>query len=301
MNSDRLRFTMLIQDMIPVGPKTTMRIGGKARFYGEILTQQDMERAVTFAKEKNVPLILLGSGSNTVFADDTIDALVVRIKAETVQRKEHRLIVQAGKNLATFVNECAEIGLDLSALTGIPGTLGGALFGNAGQGPKGTWLDAFVVDVTAYVDEEWKTFTKEDCHFRYRESVFKDIARDKKIPPIIWEATLEIPGGDPVAIKQTIESLLQKRIETQPHVKTAGSCFKAVGTEPAWKLIDAAGMRGMRIGGIEISPKHANFLINAGGGTFEDAKRVVESVKTKVPHALDVEMRFIEPDGSLAF
>lgn len=278
-----------------------MRIGGKARWYGEIATREDVAQAAAFSLEKNIPLIVLGSGSNTVFADDTIEALVVRIKAEAVTRAGNRLTVQSGKNLAMLINECAEQGLDLSALTGIPGTLGGALFGNAGQGPKGTWLGAFVIDVTAFIDGEWKTLTKDQCIFRYRESIFKDTAHGKNIPPVIWEATLEIPSGDPATIKKNVEALLQKRIETQPHVKTAGSCFKAVGGEPAWKLIDAAGLRGTRVGGVEISPKHANFLINAGSGTFHDAKQIVQTVKDKIPAQLEVEMRFIEPDGSLAF
>lgn len=305
---------MQIQEHIPVGSKTTMRIGGTARYYADLLTRQDIEAAVAFAQEKRVPLIILGGGSNTIFADGEVEALVVRIKAEAVTFPDgsgssdprpqagmsgpRTLVVQSGKILASLINECAQDGLDLSTLAGIPGTIGGAIFGNAGQGPKGTWLDSSIVDVTAFVDGKWKTFTKEECVFRYRESVFKDMRRKT---PLIWQATLYTPSGDPATIKNTVEALLKKRFETQPHLKTAGSCFKAVGATPAWQLIAGAGLRGVRIGDVELSAKHANFLMNIGRGTFADAKQIVERVKAEVPEHLEVEMRFIERDGSLAF
>ncbi len=272
-----------------------MRIGGSARYFAELQTRQDAEDAFRFSRENKIKLLPLGSGSNTIFAPE-VDVLVVQVKHATVQVDGDRVTVGAGKNLALLIRELALLGLDLSALTGIPGTVGGAIFGNAGQGPVGVWIDAFIESVTVY-DGMWKTMTKGECDFRYRESVFKDSPQ----PLIIWEAVLRLPKADPAAIKTTVESLLQKRIETQPHLKTAGSCFKAIGDTPAWKLIDAAGLRGFRIGDIEISPKHANFLINTGQATYADAVAVVENVKEKIPEDMAVEMRFIEPDGSLRF
>lgn len=294
---------MQIQELVNVGGKTTMRIGGQARFYGEIRSTGDAEQAIAFAEEKKVPLIVLGNGANTVFSDDVINALVVRIKDETVIVAESIrtdtcvLTVSGGKNLPMLINELAAQGWDLSPLTGIPGTVGGAIVGNAGQGPKGIWIDTYVKDVTAYTDRHWKKFPKQECWFEYRESVFKHL----KEPAIIWEATFEVPKGEPAAIKAEIERLLRKRIETQPHLKTAGSCFKAVGGTPAWQLLDAAGLRGYKVGDVEISEKHANFLLNKGTATYADAKKIVEIAKAKVSEPLQVEMRFIEPDGSLAF
>jgi len=116
---------------------------------------------------------------------------------------------------------------------------------------------------------------------------------------LIWEAVLIVPRGDPDTIKANIQTLLQKRIETQPHVRTAGSCFKAVGDTPAWKLIDAAGLRGLKVGDIEISPKHANFLISGENPTFSDAMEVITRVKKAVPEGLEVEMRCYGEDGGL--
>jgi UDP-N-acetylmuramate dehydrogenase len=295
---------MEIKELASVGGKTTMRIGGKARMFANLQSREDVEEAVKIATEKNLPLILLGSGSNTVFSDGVIEAFVARIDYTTSAIDGNTVTVGGGANLAMLVNYLAKQGLDLSPLTGIPGTVGGAIFGNAGQGPKGTWMDSYVVSVTAFIGDGWKTFTREECGFGYRESAFKLWTKkmDKwLIMPVIWEVVLKVPSGEPAAIQTEVQRLLQVRIDTQPHLKTAGSCFKAVGGTPAWKLIDEAGLRGHRVGGIEIAEKHANFLLNKGDATYADAKAIVEKVKATIAEPLDVEMRFIEPDGSLAF
>lgn len=288
--------TMELKEHVSIRQKTTMRIGGVVRYLADLKMKDDVQEAVRFGAEQNLSLLPLGSGSNTIFADGEVDVFVVQVKNDALTVQGNRVTVGAGKNLAMLINELAERGLDLSSLTGIPGTVGGAIFGNAGQGPKGIWIDSFVESVTAYVDGEWRILSKDECGFAYRESIFKN---GKYRAPIIWEVTLALPSGNPDAVKANIEILLRKRIETQPHLKTAGSCFKAVGDTPAWKLIDDAGLRGFKVGGVEISPKHANFLINAGEATFADAVGVVEMVKQKVQQGLEVEMRFIEADGTI--
>lgn len=288
---------MELKELFPIKGKTTMRIGGAVRKYAMLQSQADCEEAVKAAADAKLPLIVLGSGSNTLFADGEIAAMVVQIGNTASAVAGNRVTVGGGKNLAMLINELAKQDLDLSALTGIPGTVGGALFGNAGQGPKGIWIDTYVVSVTAYMDGQWRTMTREECHFRYRESAFKD----HPTPSIIWEAVLEVPSRPGAEVQANVEALLKKRIETQPHLKTAGSCFKAVGGTPAWQLLDKAGLRGLRIGGVEISPKHANFLINVGEATYADAKAVVEQAKKAVPDQLEVEMRFIENDGTPAY
>lgn len=288
---------MEMKELVALGGKTTMRIGGQARWYGEITAKEDCEQAVAFAKEKRLPLILLGGGSNTLFADGVIDAVVVRMKAAETAVDGNDVTVKGGVILGSLINELAERNLDLSALTGIPGTVGGAIVGNAGQGPKGVWIDSFTVSVTAFVNGAWKTFSKQECAFAYRESAFKHMSA----VPIVWEATLRVPSRPAGEVRAEVERLIQKRIETQPHLRTAGSCFKAVGGTPAWQLLDAAGLRGKKFGGVEIAQKHANFLLNDGTATYADAVAAVEAAKTAVPDALEVEMRFIEQDGSLRF
>lgn len=287
---------MEIQEHVPLAPKTTMRIGGAARYFAEPQTKSEVEEVLKFAADKNLPLIVLGGGSNTIFEDGEIQAVVMRIQAAQVAVDGNTVRVEAGKHLPVLINELAEQGLNLSPLTGIPGRMGGAVVGNAGQGPKGVWIDSFVHSVTAFADGQWKTFSKEECNFSYRESIFKEISP----PPVIWEICLTVPSGKAEEIREEVERLLQKRIETQPHTKTAGSCFKAVSGTPAWQLIDAVDMRGAKVGGVSISEKHANFLINDGSATFADTIALIEKTKSAVPEELEVEMRLVQENGSLA-
>jgi UDP-N-acetylmuramate dehydrogenase len=296
----------MIQEFVNIGGKTTMRIGGQAHFYAELETKDDVEAAWAFAMEHDVPMIPLGGGSNTVFADGVVEALVVRIKNESMAVEGNdpstgsgqAVRVAGGKNLVTLINELAAKNLDLSPLTGILGTVGGAIFGNAGQGPTGIWIGKYVKEVSVFWENEWRVLSKEDCDFSYRESVFK---HGPDAHPLIWEVLLTVPTREKKDIEADIQMLLKKRLETQPHVKTAGSCFKAVGETPAWRLIDAANLRGHTVGDVQIAEKHANFLLNTGKATFEDASALVRDVKQKVGHDLEVEMRFIGNDGSLVF
>jgi UDP-N-acetylmuramate dehydrogenase len=110
-----------------------------------------------------------------------------------------------------------------------------------------------------------------------------------------------VPSKPEAEVKASIESLLQKRFETQPHIKTAGSCFKALpdGT-PAWKLIEVAGLRGAKAGGVEISEKHANFLLNTDKGTFQDVLSLAKIIKERVPQIAGIEMRLYGEDGTIA-
>ncbi len=288
----------MFQELVSLAGKTTMRIGGQAQYYAELKTKDDIEAAWAFAQTHEVPMITLGGGSNTIFADGVIDALIIRIKHESVEVDGNTVRVGSGKNLPMLINELAEQGLDLSPLTGILGTVGGAIFGNAGQGPTGIWMDTFVKEILVFEENEWRTLSKDDCDFGYRESIFK---HGPEARPVIWEAVLQVPSHPKEKIKEKIQTLLQRRIETQPHVKTAGSCFKAVGETPAWKLIDASGLRGFHVGGVQIAEKHANFLLNTDKATFEDAVALVKHVKQNVSEELAVEMRFIGNDGSLVY
>ncbi len=285
---------MQIQERIPLAPKTTMRIGGNARYYTELQTQRDAEEAMQFAQSKGIPMIVLGAGSNTIFADGTIEALVVRVVAKSIEVSGNTVRAEAGASLATVVTHLAKRGLDLSAVSGIPGTVGGAIFGNAGQGPQGTWIDHFVQTVTVFLEGEWKTLSREECGFGYRESIFKKLNN-----PLLWKVTLSVPSRAAKDIEQDIGILLKKRTVAQPFTRTAGSCFKAVEGTPAWKIIDAAGLKGYRVGDLQVSDKHANFLINTGNGTFADASRLVETIRERTGKPLELEMRFIGESGSL--
>lgn len=282
-----------------IGAKTTMKIGGTARYYGEIATKEDVVQAHTFAKEKNIPLITFGGGSNTVFADGEVNALVCRMKADKMDVSGNVVRVEPGKILGSMLFELAEHDLDFSKMTGILGTMGGAVFGNAGQGFTGTWINSFIKEVTFFLDGEWKTWTNAECNFRYRESGFKDLANAGHLL-LIWETVLELPSRPKEEIKADIAAALKRRTETQLTLKTAGSFIK---TQPdgtmAWQLIDAAGLRGKRIGGVEISEKHANFLVNVENGSFNDVVEMDKLVREKIPQIPNIEMRLYGEDGRI--
>ncbi len=285
---------MQIQELVPLAPKTTMRIGGNARYFAELLTKSDVEGAWQFAQGKGVPMIVLGAGSNTIFADKTIEALVVRVLAKAMEVSGNTVRAEAGLPLATLIAQLAKQGLDLSALTGIPGTVGGAVFGNAGQGPQGTWFDHYIQTVSAFIEGEWKIFSGEECDFHYRESVFKRLHN-----PLLWKVTISVPSRATEAIEKDISTLLKKRSVAQPFTRTAGSCFKTLDGTPAWRIIDAAGLKGLTVGGLQVSEKHANFLINAEQGTFADARSLIETIRERTGQPLELEMRLIEESGSL--
>lgn len=287
---------MEIQPLVSIGTKTTMKIGGQARAYAELSTKHDVEEASRYAQEHGLPLIMLGGGSNTVFADGIVEALVCRIKNSDTKIEGNTITVNAGVTLGTLINELAEKDLDLSTLTGIPGTIGGAIIGNAGQGFGGRWIDSYVRSVTVFMEGRWQTLSPVACRFRYRESGFKEING----PVVVWEVVLEVPSRPAAEVKAEVEALLQRRIETQPHLKTAGSAFKSLpdGT-PAWKLIDEAGLRGARIGDLEISTKHCNFFTNAGKATFDDVLKMTALIREKVPRIEGIEMRLYGHDGKI--
>ncbi|HEY9713921.1 MAG TPA: FAD-binding protein, partial [Chroococcales cyanobacterium] len=179
----------MIQEHVNIGAKTTMRIGGTAHYYAELTTKDDVEAAWAFALEHDVPMIPLGGGSNTVFADGEIEALVVRIKNEDMKIEGNQVRVGSGKNLVVLINELAKHDLDLSPLTGILGTVGGAVFGNAGQGPHGIWIDRYVKEVSVFWEGDWRVLKGADCDFGYRESIFK---HGPDAHPLIWEVLLEL-------------------------------------------------------------------------------------------------------------
>lgn len=297
---------MIIHSLLPLGPKTTMKIGGKARAFAELKTRKDAEEAYAYAQTHNLPLVVLGSGSNTIFADGIVEALVVTVKADGLELRGDLARAEAGLPLATLINKLADHDHDLSPLTGIPGTVGGAIFGNAGQGPQGVWIDHFVNRVTVFADGAWQSLTRGECQFAYRESIFKHWPPNPLRPtpyalPLIWEVLLKVPTRPKAEVKIEIERLLGKRLEAQPFARTAGSCFKALkdGT-PAWKVIDAAGLKGKRMGTIGVSEKHANFLVSGQDPTFADAEKLIAEIRKTTGQPLELEMRLIGNDGSLA-
>ncbi len=264
----------------PLAPYTTWRIGGPAEILAAPRDRDDLLLAVRWARENGVPCRVLGNGSNLLVPDAGVRGIVLHLRKvlDEVAWDGARVRAGAGVLLPVLANLAARRGLaGLEFGAGIPGTLGGALLMNAGWhqweiGPaveEVTWLSP---------EGEVETLPQEACGFRYRGSFFRDRGG------IVLEAVLRLtPDDDPRALLARVESFADSRKANQPtELPSCGSVFLKPDGDFAGRLIEQAGLKGYRIGGIEVSPKHANFFVNVGGGTAADVLALVAHVERTV-------------------
>ncbi len=231
---------------------TTFKIGGPAKYFCFAKNKEGLIEAVKWAKEKNLPFFILGGGSNLLVSDKGYEGLVIKYQ---------------NPKLAEYVNK----GLEWAA--GIPGTVAGAIRGNAGAF-EGEMKDVVKeVEVFDAKTQKIKIFKNKDCQFSYRNSVFK-----KNPNLIILSAKIRSSRGNPKKIQQ----YLNYRKERHPQEPSAGSVFKNLFDVPAAKLIAECGLKGKRIGGAQISEKHPNFIINLGNAKSSDVLKLINLVKRKV-------------------
>lgn len=278
----------------PLARHTTFGIGGPADLYLTVRSSQALATAARAATDHQIPLLILGSGSNILVADAGVRGLVIdnRARAEHIQGTTIR--IESGASFAAFARRMCRRGLDgLAWAVGIPGTLGGAVVYNAGayggsladvlrrvqlQLPSGQieWIDAGAL------------------HLVYRGSRF---TRGELRGRTILQCELELTPGDPAELLERAATYDQKRLTAQPRGRSAGSTFKNPPQAPAWKLIDAVGMRGMRRGDAAVSQKHANFFINQGNATAADIRWLIEEAQRRVYQqfgiTLEPEVEFI--------
>jgi len=263
-----------------LAPYTTWRIGGPAEILAAPKDRDDLLLAVRWARENGVPCRVLGNGSNLLVPDAGVRGIVLHLRKvlDEVAWEGARVRAGAGVLLPVLANLAARRGLaGLEFGAGIPGTLGGALLMNAGWhqweiGPaveEVTWLSS---------EGEVETLPQEACGFRYCGSFFRDHGG------IVLEAVLRLtPDDDPRALLARVESFADSRKANQPtELPSCGSVFLKPEGDFAGRLIEQAGLKGYRIGGIEVSPKHANFFVNVGGGTAADVLALVAHVERTV-------------------
>ncbi len=300
---------ILIQQNIPLAPFTTFRIGGPARFFCAVKNEAELLEALDFAKEKDLKIFTLSGGSNVLVSDDGFDGLVIKIQDTNYKIQGTNLECGAGFSLSKAVKLAAENSLTgLEWAAGIPGTIGGAVRGNAGA--FGSDMAKIIENVKAYnisIPAEPKILIKKDCDFSYRSSIFKE---NKNL--IILSTKLILSRGDEIEIKNKMKGFLEKRIKSQPKGFSAGSFFQnpvvknkklleqfekdtgakaREGKIPAGWLIDEAGFRGKKIGGVMVSEKHANFIINTGNGTAQDVIMLASIIKQKLREKYDVQLK----------
>ncbi|NPA80623.1 MAG: UDP-N-acetylmuramate dehydrogenase [Thermotogae bacterium] len=274
----------VVRENVPLAPYTTFRLGGPARYFVNARTVDDVVFAVKFARERGLRVLPLGAGSDVLVPDSGFDGLVVRlVNLRGAVWNGNLLKAMAGEPLPKLAKEGAARGLSgLEYVVGVPGTVGGGVAKNAGahgREMKDVLVEAYVVDEDGYV----RTLKREELSLSYRSS---SLPREG----ILVEALLKLREDDPAQIRRRIEEFLAYRERTQPWTeRTAGCMFKNPPGDYAGRLIDMAGLKGFRIGGVKVSEKHANFFINEGG-TADDAIRLIEHVRERVFEVFGIQL-----------
>jgi UDP-N-acetylmuramate dehydrogenase len=285
---------LVIQENIPLAPLISFKVGGPARYFCEPATAGEFSEALAWAKANGHKVFILGKGTNLVFSDSGYPGLVVYTgrSFHHIDWDGSKVRAQSGALLHTVVTQSVNRGFaGIQNLAGIPGTMGGGVYINAGA--FGQELKEVITSVTSTTMEgRLVTRSNAECGFAYRHSNFFDYGE------IILETTLELKAGDAEALKAEMRETLRKRKDKQPlHLPNAGSMFKRPPGQFAGVLIEEAGLKGYQRGGARISEKHANFTVNAGGATAQDifdlTEDVIAQVKARSGTTLEREVIFI--------
>jgi len=300
---------MNIQKNIPLKNHTTFKIGGPAEYFVEATTAEELQEAFVWAKENNKPVLILGGGSNLLVSDQGYAGLVIKLKFDKLEFIDTKVTVGSGVKLAYLLVSSLEhnlTGMEFAA--GIPGTVGGAIRGNAGTFGLG------MSDVTKkiiYLDEnnQIQEMYTHQANFAYRHSIFKEK------PWIIIEAELELEHGNTEKSRILVKERLERRQETQPNEPSAGCIFKNIRFEdiddlealknkhvevdnfaqykkiPAAYLIERVGLKGHTIGGAQVSELHANYIVNKGEATAEQVIMLISFIKQQIRDKYGIQLQ----------
>ncbi|HXY37289.1 MAG TPA: UDP-N-acetylmuramate dehydrogenase [Planctomycetaceae bacterium] len=270
----------------PLAPYTWMRIGGPAQFLVRPRNPDELREFVRYCHEEQIPVRVLGGGSNVLVRDEGVSGAVVQLVDESFGRVSiDGTTVQAGAGalLSQLISHTVKAELaGLETLSGIPGTVGGALRGNAG-GRSGD-IGQFVESVTTMSAEgEISTRRGNDLWFGYRESNIDEL--------VILEATFSLQPGDPAEITRRMRKLWIMKKATQPlSFQSAGCIFKNPRGLSAGSLIEQAGLKGIRVGQAEISDRHANFIVTHPNARSDDVLRLIDLARSKVTEQFGVDL-----------
>ncbi len=287
----RARLTEILGDRVrfdePLAPYTSWKIGGPADAFANVRSEAELAAILRLAHRRALPWFVLGSGSNLLVGDGGIRGIVIRLGgafAEIgVAREGSQIVIRAGASagMPLVVAQGASQGArGIGSLAGIPGSVGGALRMNAGTDRE---FGEFVRDVSV------QTPAKPDAHtvtpqYFYRHTT---LARDA----VVASVTLAFPADEPGAVREETQGRLVRRKATQPlNVPNAGSCFRNPPGDKAGRLIEAAGAKGWREGGAEVSELHANFIVNRGDATASDVAALLARVRRAVVERFGIEL-----------
>ncbi len=273
-----------IQKNILLRDYTTFRIGGKAKYFFGAKTKKDIISAIKTSKKFKLPFFIFGEGSNLLVSDEGFNGLVIKIQNTKYKIRDAKIIAGAGAMLGELVEASVKAGLPgLEWAAGIPGTVGGAIWGNAGACGKSMKDVIQRVEVFDVKTEKVKILKNKDCELGYRDSVFK---RKKNL--IVLSAVFQLKREEK-KIKDDVEKNLEDRKKRQPlNFPSAGSVFKNPEGFFAGELIEKCGLKGKKIGNAKISEKHANFIINLGKAKAKDVKKLINLAKKKVKNKFGI-------------
>ncbi|MFI5251559.1 MAG: UDP-N-acetylmuramate dehydrogenase [Bacteroidota bacterium] len=274
----------------PLDKFTSFRIGGPADIFLEPVDRDDLKEIIRYLRGKNVPVTIIGNGSNLLISDDGVRGAVVNLERgfNSIYMDGELVVVDAGVRTTKFVDFCILQGRKgVEMLAGIPGTLGGAVVMNAGA--YDGEISDFLSDVEVLRGLEIVRIPKKDMGFTYRRSALKG--------EIVLGARFLLPAGDPGTLMKRRRELLVKRNQSQPlNLPNSGSVFKNPAGTFAGKLIEDAGLKGAAIGRARISEKHGNFIVNSGGAMAKDVLELILLAKRTVMERTKI---ILEPEVKL--
>ena len=284
---------------------TRFGIGGPADLYAETADAEAFIAALGAARAGGTPTVVIGDGTNLIVSDAGFRGLVLRYRAGRLQVAGTCVMADAGAGLQQLVDFTVDRGLKgLETLAGIPGSVGAAVYGNAGA--YGHSISERVVRVRFYDGADIRLFTNDECQFQYRESIFK---QHKEW--IIFSTELALDTADAAVLRRTADDIVKIRNEKFPvTMKCAGSIFKNLlykdlpaevaaavpagvvreGKVPSAYFLEQVGAKGMEFGGIRVAPYHANLIYNAGGGTAAELCAVIRDLKQRVVDRFGIEL-----------
>ncbi|MBU4369570.1 UDP-N-acetylmuramate dehydrogenase [Patescibacteria group bacterium] len=273
-----------IEKNINLAPLTTFKIGGPAKYFCQVKTEEELIQVIKWAKKKKIPYFVIGGGSNLLISDKGFKGLVIKLSMEQCQLVGNKLLLGSALRLSQTVMFLVKNNLTgLEWAAGIPGTVGGAVRGNAGA--FGQEISNCLLKVTVLREGEVIELKNKEIRFAYRQSIFK------KNKDIILNVVLSLKKGKNQENEKIIQDILQRRRKSHPSQPSAGCVFKNPKLSSAGLLIDKCGLKGRQIGGAKISEKHANFIINTGQAKARDVKNLIELIKKQVKDKFNIELK----------
>jgi len=281
-----LRATGRLAEDVPLGPLTTYKFGGPAKYLITVEGEADLVEAYSIADEEELPVVALGRGSNVVVADDGFEGIVL-VAGPALMEREIGVEVVAGSGvpLPVLARESARAGRGgLEFYTGVPGSVGGAVRMNAGC--HGQEIFDCLVSVDVLRDGQQQKLYRDEIEFGYR-----NVSTFAKHRSVILAAELSLHRGRTEELRERRKHFMEIRRNTQPlNLPSSGSVFKNPTGDHAARLIEAAGLKGHRIGQAQISDKHANFIVNCGTAKAADVLALIELARERVQHEFDIEL-----------